>query len=397
MGDNIMVITLLTWGEDMVHRKQEIAFGTVIALVLVTIGLSGLPMVEEVAARSVQYQNISPSEAYDLLTSLSNGIHTPIDVRTEGEWRDERIDTPFPEHPLHFPSTRISSAAGLQDFIDIYEGKTVVLYCRTGSRSASSAQILADSSFQGTVYNMLGGITAWKSAGYPVKQGNQAPLQPTQPIGSTNGVVGQTLLFSVSADDPDNDAVRHGWDWDGDGVVDQWTDYVLSSAPGNVTHSWGIVGVYAIQVMAEDNVGDTSPFSPSITVTIPHATNNPPSTPDIDGLSRITPDVVVNYTVVATDPEADDVYYNMNFGDLCPSVEWLGPFTSGVPQTFSHVYRELGTYTIRAQAKDIFEETSNWGTLEVAVPLSIAPDHWLVIWLIDCLSILFKILMPFSV
>jgi len=382
----------------MSYRKPEFAFGTVLVLILVTIGLSGLPMFEKAAAvGSIQFQNISPSEAYDLLTSLSNGIHTPIDVRTEGEWRDERIDTPLPEHPLHFPSTRISSTAGLQDFIDIYNGKTIVLYCRTGSRSANSAQILADSSFQGTVYNMLGGITAWKSAGFPVKQGNQVPLQPIQPIGATNGIIGQTLLFSASADDPDNDAVRHGWDWDGNGVVDQWTDYVSSSAPNNVTHSWGIVGVYEVQVMAEDNVGDNSLFSPSITVIIPHATNNPPSTPDIDGLLRIMPDVVVNYTVVSTDSEGDDVYYNMDFGDLCPSVEWLGPFPSGVPQTLSHVYRERGTYTIRAQAKDIFEETSNWGTLEVAVPSSIVSDYRLVIWLIDCLSTLFKILMPLSV
>ena len=227
--------------------------------------------------------------------------------------------------------------------------------------------------------------------------GSVAPNQPQTPTGPTDGGAGVTYTYTTAAIDLNGDAIKYGWDWDGDGVVDQWTDYVSSSASGNVTHNWEPVGVYEVQVMAEDNVGDTSPFSPSLTVIIPHATNNPPSTPNIDGLSRITPDVVVNYTAVSTDSEGDDVYYNMDFGDLCPSVEWLGPFTSGVPQAFSHVYRERGTYTIRAQAKDIFEETSNWGTLEVTVPLPIAPDHRLLIWLIDCLSTLFKILMPLSV
>jgi rhodanese-related sulfurtransferase len=361
-----------------------------------TVNLSDLPSFKPTVAQSIQYQDISPSEAYDLLTSPTNGIQVPIDVRTENEWRVERIDTPYPEHPLHFASTRLANTAGLQDFIESYNGKTVILYCRTGGRSASSAQILADSSFQGTIYNMLGGITAWKSAGYISKQGNQAPQQPAQPLGPTNGIIGQTLTFSVSTEDPDNDVVRHGWDWDGDDIVDQWTSYVPSLTEDNITHSWEAVGVYDVQVIAEDNVGDTSPFSPTLTVTIPHAVNHPPTTPEITGPARLQPDIVVNYTVVTTDPENDGVYYNIDFGDLCPTVEWLGPFPSGEPQTFSHVYHERGTYTIRVQAKDIFEEMSDWGTLEVAVPKFIPSDQLLQIRLLEYLFSLLAVLAPSS-
>lgn len=43
--------------------------------------------------------------------------------------------------------------------------KDVIVYCSNGGRSATASQTLVDNGFS-SVYNMLGGITAWKSAGY---------------------------------------------------------------------------------------------------------------------------------------------------------------------------------------------------------------------------------------
>ena len=43
----------------------------------------------------------------------------------------------------------------------------ILLYCRTGIRSATAARILNENGYQ-KVYNMLGGITAWNNAGYTV-------------------------------------------------------------------------------------------------------------------------------------------------------------------------------------------------------------------------------------
>ena len=42
----------------------------------------------------------------------------------------------------------------------------ILLYCRTGRRSANALEILRENGYE-KVYNMLGGITAWVNAGYP--------------------------------------------------------------------------------------------------------------------------------------------------------------------------------------------------------------------------------------
>jgi len=367
----------------MINEKSLVAVALMALLASATLGLSGPQAPGEPKVNEIAYRDITPAEAYALLTTTANGIQCPIDVRTESEWRSERIDTPYPEHPLPFSSTRLSSSEGLQDFIQAYDGHTVILYCRTGGRSASSAQILEGSDFQGTVYNLLGGITAWKNAGYPIRSGNQAPHQPAPPTGPSQGAVGQEMSFTTGVVDPDGDAVRYGWDWDGDQEVDQWSAYRPSGSGVNVSHSWDRAGVYPVRVRAEDHVGDQSDFSPPQTVTISQASNNPPATPSINGPSRVQEDVEVNYTVVTTDPDGDDLYYTVNFGDLCPSVEWLGPYPSGQPVQVSHVYRERGAYVIRAQARDIFNESSDWGTLDVSVPILTGPGYPWLAWLLD--------------
>lgn len=45
--------------------------------------------------------------------------------------------------------------------------KEVYVYCRSGGRSAKAAEILKDNGFS-KVYNLQGGITAWKDNGFPV-------------------------------------------------------------------------------------------------------------------------------------------------------------------------------------------------------------------------------------
>jgi len=42
----------------------------------------------------------------------------------------------------------------------------ILLYCRTGRRSANALEILRENGYE-KVYNILGGITAWVDAGYP--------------------------------------------------------------------------------------------------------------------------------------------------------------------------------------------------------------------------------------
>jgi len=113
------------------------------------------------------YTNVTVEEAWEMLNDPSpeNGIQIPIDVRTVEEWNLERIDTPAPEDPLLWAD--LQHGIGLQEFIEEYADKEILLYCRSGNRSFIATKLLIDNGFTGTIYQMIGGIKAWQRAGYP--------------------------------------------------------------------------------------------------------------------------------------------------------------------------------------------------------------------------------------
>ena len=81
-----------------------------------------------------------------------------VDVRTPEEY-----ETGYIEGAMNICVT--CDAQELLDNLEPYD--EILLYCRTGRRSATAVQILIDNGYQ-SVYNMLGGITAWIDAGYTV-------------------------------------------------------------------------------------------------------------------------------------------------------------------------------------------------------------------------------------
>lgn len=50
---------------------------------------------------------------------------------------------------------------------------SLLVYCRTGARSAAAADILENQLDFTNVTNMLGGITDWAAQGYPIITGNE--------------------------------------------------------------------------------------------------------------------------------------------------------------------------------------------------------------------------------
>ena len=82
--------------------------------------------------------------------------HLLIDVRTPGEYESG-----------HIPGAINISVQTLPDRLDeISRDQPIVVYCRSGNRSATAAEILVDAGYS-PVYD-LGGIQDWVSAGYPV-------------------------------------------------------------------------------------------------------------------------------------------------------------------------------------------------------------------------------------
>jgi len=97
--------------------------------------------------------------------------------------------------------------------------------------------------------------------------------------------------------------------------------------------------------------------------------NNPPETPTITGATSGNAGVKYDYTFVTTDPEGDDVTYGIEWGEGCPGIVWVGPYPSGQEVTVSHTFNSAGTFTISALAKDTYGAESDWGTIEVTMPL----------------------------
>jgi outer membrane protein assembly factor BamB len=95
--------------------------------------------------------------------------------------------------------------------------------------------------------------------------------------------------------------------------------------------------------------------------------NQPPSQPIIDGESNGNPNQEYWYTLSSSDPDGNDVYYYINWGDDS-NAGWFGPYPSGVEITVNHTWTRMGTYQMRVKSKDIYDSESDWSSLSVIMP-----------------------------
>lgn len=107
----------------------------------------------EVIANS--YSNVTVSEAWTMINS--NYFLVILDVRTQSEYDSGHIG-----NAKHIPVTQLPGRLNELNTTD-----RILVYCGSGGRSATASQTLVDNDFL-HIYNMLGGITAWITAGYPV-------------------------------------------------------------------------------------------------------------------------------------------------------------------------------------------------------------------------------------
>jgi len=98
--------------------------------------------------------SLSPQE---LAAKIEAGKVRLIDVRT-----DEEVAQGMIPGAEHIALDRFDPAE-----LDLSDGREVVLYCRSGRRSAIAGERLA-SATGGPVEHLEGGILAWEAAGQPV-------------------------------------------------------------------------------------------------------------------------------------------------------------------------------------------------------------------------------------
>jgi hypothetical protein len=186
-------------------------------------------------------------------------------------------------------------------------------------------------------------------------------------IGPTTGVINEPYTYEAVSTEPDGEDVFYYFDW-GDGTNSGWVGPYDSGVPGSAQKSWNTVGTYTVKAKAKDINGAQSSWSPSILMTI--TTDHPPETPTITGPAEGEPGNAYLYTLSTTDQDGDQVYYFVDWGDNLTS-GWLGPFNSGASASATHEWAEEGTYTIKVKAKDTYGVESDWGTLDVTMPVSV--------------------------
>lgn len=96
---------------------------------------------------------------YELKELINSTNITVLDVRRENEWDEGHI----PE------ATRIYVGHLEKEAKKIPQNKPVAVICKTGNRSSFGSSILLRMGFK-QIYNTIGGMEAWKKAGFPVEK-----------------------------------------------------------------------------------------------------------------------------------------------------------------------------------------------------------------------------------
>jgi len=95
--------------------------------------------------------------------------------------------------------------------------------------------------------------------------------------------------------------------------------------------------------------------------------NSPPEKPTITGPTSTNYGEEHTYEITATDPDNNDIYYYIDFGDGTEEII-KGPYGSGKTTKVKHTWEKQGTYTIKVKSRDAYDEKSDWVTLEVSMP-----------------------------
>jgi len=101
--------------------------------------------------------------------------------------------------------------------------------------------------------------------------------------------------------------------------------------------------------------------------------NRPPCPTIIKGPEEGKTGEELDFEIVATDLDRDDVFYYIDWGDGYEN-EWIGPYPPGEVVEVEHVWDKAGEYTVKAKAKDTFGDEGAWGN-EIIVNIEFDPKN----------------------
>ncbi|HEY5558267.1 MAG TPA: rhodanese-like domain-containing protein [Steroidobacteraceae bacterium] len=124
------------------------------ALVLMTLLVLGY----ELRQRGAGAAAIAPHEAIRMM----NGGALLVDLRSANQFKDGHI-----EGARNVPADQLAADAKA---LDRLAGKTLVLYCDTGTVTGAALRTLARAGAK-SVFSLRGGLAAWKQENLPVVKG----------------------------------------------------------------------------------------------------------------------------------------------------------------------------------------------------------------------------------
>jgi nitrous oxidase accessory protein NosD len=188
------------------------------------------------------------------------------------------------------------------------------------------------------------------------------------------GYAGQYFTFNATATDNIDVSIVHVEYWFDNGTHSSVNlenvagDYYQGTTFNTMPLSCVILH-YIITV--EDTSGNSVSTGNISVIIIPDIQ---PTAPIINGPTSGNTGEIYTYTFVAIDPDNDNIYYEVNWGDGQVD-DWYGPCTSNIVITRTHQWAEKGTYLIQARAKDIYGAIGEWGSLSITMPTEIVVQY----------------------
>ena len=189
--------------------------------------------------------------------------------------------------------------------------------------------------------------------------GNQQ--NPPDISGPKEGDPGVEYDYTFITIDPEEDDIWLYIEW-GDGDIEDWFGPFQSGEEVIMSHAWDENGAYRVRAKSKDVWDDSNSIYYPLRIG-----NYPPDAPEIDGPAKGISGVEYKYNFTISDPNYDSMYIRVDWGSGT-SGSWQGPYDSNTTVKLKHTWDEQGTFTIRAQAKDIYDSESGWGELTVTMP-----------------------------
>ena len=180
-------------------RTQNTFLLKIIAISCLAIFLTGtlfLAGCSEVLAKK-EPTMISAEKVAEILKTQKDS-YVILDVRTK-----EEFDSGHLESAVLIPVDELETRYG-----ELSKDKPIIVYCRSGNRSAKAAALLISKGFS-QVYDMTGGINAWTSKGYPVIVESASTTMSNEASNESQAPQNTTSAATAATDNTDITEVKY--------------------------------------------------------------------------------------------------------------------------------------------------------------------------------------------